>query len=266
MLGRPLQDIVILDNSPMSYLFQPHHAIPISTWYSDPKDQNLYLLIPALIDMAQRVEREGFKAAPLSYHLKRVKQVLIGTPPEIVNFTELPIIGNEWVDLLKIVKKLLLNGPELPLSITNETCTCQCRHTKPNHPPDDVLQQALPTIESYQMVTTGGFKLVAPEKRQSSQTVAPCTFCSILTSSTIMRTQLEADNNPKSKHGTLKTDILKLPMHLTIPSIPAPPGPPIEHKLSSSPIIEGNLQLPPSTIRQPLPPSNTPSPEGHCNK
>ena len=111
MLGRPLHDIIILDNSPISYLFQPHHAIPISSWYSDPLDKNLLLLIPVLKEVALVVEGEGKEAAPLSYYLKRVKNVLTDTLPQIVAFTDLPIIGGgdgkvgpDWKDLVRSVK------------------------------------------------------------------------------------------------------------------------------------------------------------------
>ena len=104
MLGRRLQDVVIIDNSPISYLFQPHHAIPISSWYSDPSDKNLFHLIPVLKELALHVQEEGLWGAPLSYHLKKVKGVLKDTPPQIVTFTELPVVWKDWSTLVKTVK------------------------------------------------------------------------------------------------------------------------------------------------------------------
>ncbi|KAJ1567709.1 E3 SUMO-protein ligase SIZ2 [Cladochytrium tenue] len=50
-LGRPLTDVVILDNSPASYIFHPSNAIPISSWFSDPNDTELLDLIPFLEDL-----------------------------------------------------------------------------------------------------------------------------------------------------------------------------------------------------------------------
>lgn len=47
-LGRPLAHTVILDNSPFSYLFQPTHAIPCTSWFQDQSDLQLYELLPFL--------------------------------------------------------------------------------------------------------------------------------------------------------------------------------------------------------------------------
>jgi len=47
-LGRPLKEIVIIDNSPFSYMFQPDNAIPITSWFNDRKDRQLKDLIPFL--------------------------------------------------------------------------------------------------------------------------------------------------------------------------------------------------------------------------
>ena len=41
LLGRPLEDIIIIDNSPASYLFQPENALPCISWYDDMKDREL---------------------------------------------------------------------------------------------------------------------------------------------------------------------------------------------------------------------------------
>ena len=47
-LGRDLKDIVIVDNSPISYSFNSENGIPILTWFDDKKDKELYNLIPIL--------------------------------------------------------------------------------------------------------------------------------------------------------------------------------------------------------------------------
>jgi RNA polymerase II subunit A small phosphatase-like protein len=47
-LGRDLNDVIIIDNSPPSYLFHPENAVPIETWFDDESDTELLDLIPFL--------------------------------------------------------------------------------------------------------------------------------------------------------------------------------------------------------------------------
>jgi TFIIF-interacting CTD phosphatase-like protein len=51
MLGRDLKDIIIIDNSPASYIFHPSNAIPITSWFNDPTDTELLDLIPFMEDL-----------------------------------------------------------------------------------------------------------------------------------------------------------------------------------------------------------------------
>lgn len=53
-LGRPLEDIIIIDNSPASYIFHPQHSVPISSWFSDTHDCELTDLLPLLQDLASK--------------------------------------------------------------------------------------------------------------------------------------------------------------------------------------------------------------------
>lgn len=48
-IGRNSKDAIILDNSPAAYMLQPEQAMPIISWYDDPKDRQLFELIPLLI-------------------------------------------------------------------------------------------------------------------------------------------------------------------------------------------------------------------------
>lgn len=38
LIGRDEKDIIIIDNSPTSYMLQPECALPILSWYSDMSD------------------------------------------------------------------------------------------------------------------------------------------------------------------------------------------------------------------------------------
>jgi len=48
LLGRKLEHSIIVDNSPFSYMFQPDNAIPITSWFNDKNDTQLYELLPFL--------------------------------------------------------------------------------------------------------------------------------------------------------------------------------------------------------------------------
>lgn len=52
-IGRPIEDIIILDNNPDAYLYQPQNAIPINSWYSDPTDEDLTYVQQILDKVAQ---------------------------------------------------------------------------------------------------------------------------------------------------------------------------------------------------------------------
>mmetsp|Transcript_10354 Transcript_10354/g.15904 ORF Transcript_10354/g.15904 Transcript_10354/m.15904 type:complete len:138 (-) Transcript_10354:3675-4088(-) len=52
-IGRNMKDAIILDNSPSAYLLQPECAIPIVSWYEDPRDRQLTDLTPILIQLSR---------------------------------------------------------------------------------------------------------------------------------------------------------------------------------------------------------------------
>jgi CTD small phosphatase-like protein 2 len=52
LCGRSLDRMVIIDNSPIAYCFQPRNAIPILSWFDDQKDDELLKLIPLLEKLA----------------------------------------------------------------------------------------------------------------------------------------------------------------------------------------------------------------------
>lgn len=47
-IGRDLDRVMILDNCPQSYALQPGNAIPISSWFNDSTDTELFQLLPML--------------------------------------------------------------------------------------------------------------------------------------------------------------------------------------------------------------------------
>jgi len=51
-MGRDINTIMIVDNSPHSFLFNPQNAIPCESWFSDKEDSELLELIPQLEKLA----------------------------------------------------------------------------------------------------------------------------------------------------------------------------------------------------------------------
>lgn len=49
-LGRDLNKVIILDDSPLAYKFQPNNALPISSWIDDPNDDELIRIQNFLIE------------------------------------------------------------------------------------------------------------------------------------------------------------------------------------------------------------------------
>ncbi|KAL3855480.1 hypothetical protein ACJMK2_014691 [Sinanodonta woodiana] len=52
-LGRDLSQVVIVDNSPASYIFHPDNAVPVQSWFDDMQDSELLDLIPFFEGLAQ---------------------------------------------------------------------------------------------------------------------------------------------------------------------------------------------------------------------
>ncbi len=52
MLGRPLDQVIIIDNAATSYLLQPENGVSIKSWFSDLEDAELLgRLMPALVEL-----------------------------------------------------------------------------------------------------------------------------------------------------------------------------------------------------------------------
>ncbi len=47
-----LSDVLIVDNSPAAYQFNPNNALPIDAWYDDPDDDELLVLLPLLYSLS----------------------------------------------------------------------------------------------------------------------------------------------------------------------------------------------------------------------
>lgn len=51
-LGRPLNKVIIVDNSPVAYVLQPRNAIPCTSWFNDTSDVELLEILQLLLHCA----------------------------------------------------------------------------------------------------------------------------------------------------------------------------------------------------------------------
>ena len=52
-MGRRMEDIIIVDNSPIAFMFQPENALPILSWYEDTNDREL----PRFANLLEKLSR-----------------------------------------------------------------------------------------------------------------------------------------------------------------------------------------------------------------
>ncbi|XP_025039145.1 CTD small phosphatase-like protein isoform X2 [Pelodiscus sinensis] len=55
-LGRELSKVIIVDNSPASYIFHPENAVPVQSWFDDMMDTELLDLIPFFEGLSREEE------------------------------------------------------------------------------------------------------------------------------------------------------------------------------------------------------------------
>ncbi len=79
LCGRSLDRMVIIDNSPIAYCFQPRNAIPILSWFDDPNDDELLKLIPLLQQLATEESVYPFLDM-YNAHLLSKDEVKCGSP------------------------------------------------------------------------------------------------------------------------------------------------------------------------------------------
>ncbi|KAL0225763.1 hypothetical protein P9112_013087 [Eukaryota sp. TZLM1-RC] len=74
-LGRNLNDVVIVDNSPLCYMLHKSHAIPINSFFKNKRDQGLREVLPILdqVKGADRVQ-DVIENYPWSCFMKKCKR------------------------------------------------------------------------------------------------------------------------------------------------------------------------------------------------
>jgi CTD small phosphatase-like protein 2 len=86
VLDRKLNTVMLVDNSPHAYSYQPDNGVPIESWYDDPEDTELLKLLEFLksvegaIDV-QPIIRNKFKTWERIRDSKMGRKVNLATPP-----------------------------------------------------------------------------------------------------------------------------------------------------------------------------------------
>jgi TFIIF-interacting CTD phosphatase-like protein len=78
-LGRKIENVIIIDNSPNSYYFQPENALPSLNWTKDKNDFELREMMPFLKRLADPSIRDVRK------YLSKVIDITEGTKTPIFN-------------------------------------------------------------------------------------------------------------------------------------------------------------------------------------
>jgi Dullard-like phosphatase family protein len=76
-IGRPLKDVIIVDNSPVAYEWNSDCAIPIETWIGKEDDNALEQLLEVLKDLSQVEDVRKFLAKPWEhgdYNYKKISE------------------------------------------------------------------------------------------------------------------------------------------------------------------------------------------------
>ncbi|TRZ01849.1 hypothetical protein DNTS_007154 [Danionella cerebrum] len=55
-LGRELNQVIIVDNSPASYIFHPENAVPVQSWFDDMTDTELLDLLPLFESLSRETD------------------------------------------------------------------------------------------------------------------------------------------------------------------------------------------------------------------
>lgn len=105
-LGRPLSDIVIVDNSPLSSLFQPENAVPVTSWYEDKNDRELFHVMPVLERLAGVVDVRTVIPA-----IKEEDKLMIERAREVLGIPEPSARPPSTTRRIPIVKQNIENRP-----------------------------------------------------------------------------------------------------------------------------------------------------------
>jgi RNA polymerase II subunit A small phosphatase-like protein len=95
-LGRDLNRVVIVDNSPASYIFHPDNAVPVASWFDDMTDTELSDLIP-FFEKLSKVENVYSVLRNANHNINSTSNnmqqqfMVSGSPINLLNSQQMPI-------------------------------------------------------------------------------------------------------------------------------------------------------------------------------
>jgi hypothetical protein len=92
LLGRPLSDVMIVDNSPFCYILNKENAIPISSWNGNRSDAELIKLIPVLSKLAN--SKNLVSSIHSIFHQNQMPKEQ--TSPTLDSFRKKPSLGHMY--------------------------------------------------------------------------------------------------------------------------------------------------------------------------
>ena len=75
----PLEDVILIDNNPISYLVNIDNGLPISTWYDNSSDNELMKLVPDALS-----ELINAKEVIVEQKIELMEALTDGTPVEAI--------------------------------------------------------------------------------------------------------------------------------------------------------------------------------------
>ena len=105
IIGKPLKDLIIIDNNPISYLYNINNGLPILSFHGDPQDIELLKLIPLLKYLS---------------NVEDVTKII----PQIVNRDKNKI---KFSLINKLINNEILNNTNTDLESNNKRKNCLCK-------------------------------------------------------------------------------------------------------------------------------------------
>ena len=121
-LGRDLKNIIIVDNSPMSYALNPENGLPIPTWFDDKSDRELYNLSSVL-------EFLSFVPDVREYITKFVVD-------DCINYENVIEVFDKYNEMLNMHKKILSKDNKNTNNnkvITKKKCSSKAKNINNNN-------------------------------------------------------------------------------------------------------------------------------------